>query len=166
MCTAQKIWTLSEYFFIVQILILRPFLLLGEIVFLSPSQGKKTKKRGAFFFFFWILFCFLLQSLVTFLSQSFGKKTLFPQKFVIIKILNSWKRKKLWINFWPVDTKKNFLFLLEKTFFFRWPGLRPYGPPKKNILTNKKIKFFFGINSQQVRNCSKASFFSNYSRSL
>ena len=74
----------------------------------------------------------------------------------------AWKRKSFGTITDLLIPKKNFIFLLDKTFFFRWPGLRPYGPPKKKFGPTKK-KSFFG---STVRNCSKASFFSNYSRPL
>ena len=62
----------------------------------------------------------------------------------------AWKRKSFGTITDLLIPKKNFIFLLDKTFFFRWPGLRPYGPPKKKILSNKKKKFFFGINRSEI----------------
>ena len=83
----------------------------------------------------------------------------------------AWKRKSFRSISDPLIPKKNFIFLLEKTFFFRWPG--PYGPSALRAfgLTGHRKKKFFPtkkkfVLDQRVRNWSKASFFSNYSRSL
>ena len=64
-------------------------------------------------------------------------------------ILKSLEKKKLWNNYWPVDTKKKLYFFVGQNFFFSvaWPSaLRA---TEKKILTNKK-KIFFWINGQKL----------------
>ena len=64
-------------------------------------------------------------------------------------ILKSLEKKKLWNNYWPVDTKKKLYFFVGQNFFFSvaWPSaLR--ATEKKNLCNKKKI--FFWINGQKL----------------
>ena len=64
----------------------------------------------------------------------------------------AWKRKSFRSISDPLIPKKNFIFLLEKTFFFRWPGLRPSAlraTEQTNFFQQKK-NFCFGSTGQKL----------------
>ena len=73
------------------------------------------------------------------------------------------KKKNFRSIFNTLIKKKNFFFFVGKTFFFWWAGPLVFRANEKKNFSNKKKIF---VLDQLVRNCSKASFFSNYSRSL
>ena len=65
-------------------------------------------------------------------------------------ILKSLEKKKLWNNYWPVDTKKKLYFFVGQNFFFSvaWPSaLR--ATEKKNFDQQKK-NFFLDQRSEIV----------------
>ena len=64
-------------------------------------------------------------------------------------ILKSLEKKKLSINFWPVDTKKKLYFFVGKNFFFRWPGPSALRAIEKKIFPTKK-NFCFGSTGQKL----------------
>ncbi len=86
-------------------------------------------------------------------------------------ILKSLEKKKLWNNFWPVDTKKKLYFFVGQNFFFSvaWAlrvfgitGLRSYGPPKKKIFSNKKKTCFCSTGHKLIQNFSLFQLFKNF----
>jgi hypothetical protein len=78
-------------------------------------------------------------------SHAFIKK--FWKKFVIIKVLNCWKRRSFRTISDPLFQKQ--IFFCWKIFFFGGPKGRRPRPPKKKIPT-KKLSFFGYMMSEIV----------------
>jgi len=65
-------------------------------------------------------------------------------------ILKSLEKKKLSINFWPVDTKKKLYFFVGKNFFFSVAWAFGLTGHRKKFFSNKKKIFCFGSTGQKL----------------